>query len=222
VVWVLGIVPVGFVVTFLAAARMAAHEEPRADCANNMRQIGLAIAMYCHDNHQQFPSDLATLIPTENLSPKVFVCGQSSDTQAPQAAKLLSGGHCSYVYVGAGMTDAPGAGDVVVAFELPGHHASRSGGGNILYADGHVMWIELEQLVQLVPELEAGHNPPVIVPLSTAQAQTLYSTRWLPKLASICSGTWAAKLPRPTPPQPSAAAPVDTAPAPAPAGPPAP
>jgi hypothetical protein len=51
--------------------------------------------------------------------------------------------------------------------------------------------------VQLVPELEAGRNPPVIGALTAKQAKTMYEQKWVPKLASMKNGTWAASLPRP-------------------------
>ena len=85
--------------------------------------------------------------------------------------------------------------DVVVAFELPDNHSGD--GGNVLWGDAHVSWEGLGTLVQLVPELEAGRNPPVIVPLTAGQARALYERKWAPKLASMKDGTWAASLPRP-------------------------
>lgn len=172
----------------------------QATCGNRLRQIGLAIGAYCDDNGQRYPHDLGLLISTEGLSADVFVCPASEDdrlqaTPAQQAATLLSGGHCSYVYVGAGMTSSAGA-NAVVAFELPRNH--RQDGGNVLYADGGVVWQGFDALVQLVPELEAGRNPPVIRPLTAKQAKAMYQQKWVPKLASIKDGTWAASLPRPS------------------------
>ena len=142
---------------------------PRARCSNNLRQIGLAITMYCNDNQQQYPSDLGLLILTEELSSEVFVCPSGSEVKAQgelpaMAATLLSGGHCSFVYVGAGMTSSARQDDVV-AFELPDNHGQRAG-GNVLYSDAHVEFQPFDTLVQLVPELEAGRNPPVIRPLT--------------------------------------------------------
>jgi hypothetical protein len=173
----------------------------RTRCSMNLSQIGLAISLYCRDNNQQFPSDLAALLLTEDASADMFICPASTDFVLPdataqqQAATLLSGRHCSFIYVGAGMTSATNA-DALVAFELPDNHG-KSAGGNVLHAGGYVTWLAFEDVVQLVGELEAGHNPPVIQPLTPAQAWTLYKFIWEPKLPALRNGAWAASLPRP-------------------------
>ena len=201
---ILWVIPGVLVLLFIMIPFLVPHghsrDGNRAKCANNLRQIGLGIMMYCNDNKQQFPNDVGLLIPTQGLSAEVFVCPSSNDTKlqgasTQPAAMLLSSDHCSYVYVGAGMTSSAGVNDVV-AFELPGNHAKD--GGNVLYADAHVEWEGFHVLVQLVPELEAGRNPPVMRPLTVAQAKTMYEQKWVPKLASIKDGTWAASLPRPS------------------------
>lgn len=173
---------------------------PRILCANNLRQIGLAIMLYSGQNKGQYPSYVGSLIITQGLGAEVFVCPATSDTvqkarPAQQAATLLSGTHCSYVYVGAGVTTLARS-DTVVAFELPGNHPEAF--GNVLYADGHVETPPFETLVQLVPELEAGRNPPALRPLTEAQAKMIYDTKWVPQLSSIKNGFWAASLPRPS------------------------
>lgn len=52
--------------------------------------------------------------------------------------------------------------------------------------------------MQLVPELEAGHNPPIIASISQKQAESLYAKTWKPKLAAMKTGVWASGLRRPT------------------------
>lgn len=196
------VVPLFFFILFsLFAPGGCPAREPakRVKCNNDLRQIGLAISLYCQDNQGQYPSDVGLLIPTEGLSAGVFVCPSSSDTTLPGAATqpataLLAGNYCSYVYVGAGMNQSAGAKDVV-AFELPDNHSRE--GGNVLWGDAHVSWEKFEDLVQLAPELEAGHNPPVFKKLTLSQAQVLYQRKWLPRLKQIKDGTWAASLPRP-------------------------
>ena len=56
----------------------------------------------------------------------------------------------------------------------------------------------LTTVVQLVPELEAGHNPPTIANISQTLAEALYARTWKPKLTAMKTGVWAASLPRPT------------------------
>jgi len=75
-----------------------------AKCGNNLRQIGLACMMYCSDN-KRYPDEAGTLMSTQELSVEVFVCPSSTDTPlkgavTQPASAILSGGHCSYVYVG--------------------------------------------------------------------------------------------------------------------------
>ena len=195
-----GLTLVFLISTQLPSVNYAREPANRIKCSNNLRQIGLAIFRYCDDNKQQYPNDVGLLIPTQELNAEVFVCPSSSDTKlqgasTQPAALLLSSDHCSYVYVGAGMTSSAGA-DQVVAFELPDNHSKD--GGNVLYGDHYVSWEPFETLVQLVPELEAGRNPPMILPLTAKQAKTMYEQKWVPKLASIKDGTWAASLPRPS------------------------
>lgn len=190
------------VLSFFAPPSRAPETARRAKCSYNLRQIAVAIEAYGRANKGQYPGDMGLLISDQGLSANVFLCPSTSDTALPglpaqQAATLLVGKHCSYVYVGSRLTTTWG--DEVVAFDLLDNHSNRGGpGGNVLYGDGHVSWEKFETLVQLVPELEAGRNPPNFVTLTAAQAQTLYTQKWLPKLASFKNGTWAASLPRPT------------------------
>jgi len=93
------------------------------------------------------------------------------------------------------MTGVPGASEVI-AFEFPDNHAKES--GNVLWGDGHVSWERFETLVQLVPELEAGHNPPRFRTLTRGEADAMYQQRWAPKLQQMKDGTWAVGLPRAT------------------------
>jgi prepilin-type processing-associated H-X9-DG protein len=48
----------------------------------------------------------------------------------------------------------PGA---VVAYEPLSNHGN---GMNVLYADGHVQWLDAGPGRRLMAELSAGHNPP--------------------------------------------------------------
>lgn len=79
--------------------------------------------------------------------------------------------------------------------EDPAHHRMR--GGNVLYADAHVSFETLPDVVQFVAKLEAGRNPR-ISPLSEKQAKAIYEKTWKPKLTSMLNGTWGASLPHPT------------------------
>ena len=204
---ILWVIPGVLVLLFISALLLNPHGHSReysynrAKCSNNLRQIGLEIMMYCNDYKQQFPNEVGLLIPTQGLSAEVFVCPSSSDMKlqgasTQPAAMLLSSYYCSYVYVGAGMNSSAGTNDVI-AFELPDNHGKD--GGNVLYGDAHVSYEQFDVLVQLVGELEAGRNPPVIRVLTEGQAKTMYEQKWVPKLASIKNGSWAGSLPRSSP-----------------------
>jgi len=108
----------------------------RVKCASNERQIGQAILLYSNDYQGQYPPDFVTLLKTENITPSVFVCPSSNDTPAKSAAELLSGGHCSYVYVGQGLTAQTVSPSTVVLYER--HDAHGGDGVNMLFGDGHV------------------------------------------------------------------------------------
>lgn len=87
----------------------------------------------------------------------------TGSTPAQQAARLAMPGSCSYIYVGAPLTDQSSA-NCIVAWDDPANHKIE--GAIVLFADGSAAFEPLTTVVQLVPELEAGHNPPTIVTLS--------------------------------------------------------
>ncbi len=119
----------------LPSLNRARETANRVKCASNERQIGQAIVLYCNDYGGQYPPDLAALLKAEPLAPSVFVCPSSNDTPAGSANDLLSGGHCSYVYVGQGLTQGAGP-TTVVLYER--HEAHGGDGVNMLFGDGHV------------------------------------------------------------------------------------
>lgn len=129
------VVPLNIAI-LLPALNRARETANRVKCASNERQIGMAILLYGNDNHGQYPPDLATLLKTESIAPAVFVCPSSNDTPASSANDLLSGGHCSYIYLGQGLTQDTATRSTVVLYEHPEDHAEN--GVNMLFGDGHV------------------------------------------------------------------------------------
>jgi hypothetical protein len=179
---------------FLVRAREGCGRTRHTD---HLRQIGLAVVLYATDYQGAFPDSLETAFLKESLSAEALICPSSSDTKATGAtpaqiaANIHAGGHCSYMYVGANLTSAS-PGDCVLAFESPANHGMD--GGYVLYADAHVTFETLSTLVQLVPALEAGQNPPKLATLTQAQATALYTQRWLPQLPAMQSGQWEKKV----------------------------
>ncbi|HEX4795281.1 MAG TPA: hypothetical protein VH370_15910 [Humisphaera sp.] len=117
----------------------------RIRCASNLRLIGMALSMYAQDDQGKLPDDLSVLVAREYITPDVLICPASNDERAPgqtpgeQAAHLANSAHCSYIYYGKGKS-TPLDKDAILALELPANHDGD--GMNILYADGHVDWID--------------------------------------------------------------------------------
>jgi len=101
----------------------------RTSCMNNLKQIGLAIAMYRLDNNENFPSSLDDLSTNYIDNVKVFVC-PSVGGAAP--ASPAAG---DYTYI-APASNNPASTEPLVE-DNAGNH---SGGKNVLIVDGHVEW----------------------------------------------------------------------------------
>jgi prepilin-type processing-associated H-X9-DG protein len=148
----------------LPGARYGRHRSNIVKCSSNLRQIGQGIALYASDNGGKFPTQLGQLITDGDINPEVLVCPDSDDTKATGAttqqilANFAKKGHCSYVYLGAGMTSKTVLADTVVAHENIADHIG--GGMNVLFGDGHVDWLGKNEATYLLKELQDGHNPP--------------------------------------------------------------
>lgn len=135
----------------------------RVKCSANMKTIGLAILQYAADNRGAFPARLEDLLLTQDITSESFVCPSSNDKPAPgatgkeQAQKLTAAGFCSYIYVGRNLrTNA--SPDTVVLYEPLNDHKNE--GCNMLFADGHVDWVDEKNAQQVIAQLKAGQNPP--------------------------------------------------------------
>ncbi len=137
----------------LPSLNKARETANRAKCASNMHQIGLAILLYQNDNHHAYPPDLQTLAQAEPISTAVFVCPSSNDTPAPDAAHLNSGGHLSYVYVGADLDPNAVQSSDIMLYENAADHTGN--GTNILFVDGHVEWFNAAAAKRLIDQLPA-------------------------------------------------------------------
>ena len=131
-------------------------------CASNLRQVSQGVQMYANENHGLFPPDFETLLLTQDLTSEVFVCyctnheRATGPTTQAVAEQLSAGGHLSYVYTGRGMDWQTPRG-AVLAYEPLANHGD---GANVLFADGHVEWLDAAHMTALQAELAAGHNPP--------------------------------------------------------------
>lgn len=159
-------------------------------CASNLRQLGQAIELYRHDFNGAPLPDLSTIVTSEELSHQVLICRSSSDTEASSVSELAVAGHCSYVYVAAGLTGDVSP-DSVMAFDDPANHNLQ--GAYVLFGDGRVEWIDAVTFVFWMNELNAGRNPPArICPAGWTQAKAVqdYETNWKPRMTRLKAEGW--------------------------------
>jgi hypothetical protein len=172
--WV-GIVLSGIVVASVVTAAVlvlpgamsgAREQANRAKSASNMQHVGQGLNAYASHHGGAYPGRLEDAILTGDLTPDLLVCPDSQDTPSPGstpmqwAANLSAGGHCSYVYTGAGLTTAQVSNGDVLLYELPQAHQQQ--GMNVLSADGQVMFYSptaAQQVIQQSVAAMRGRNP---------------------------------------------------------------
>jgi prepilin-type processing-associated H-X9-DG protein len=154
----------GFLFALLIAAIIPSLRYPhpsssRFKSASNLKQIGIAIQMYANDHNHHFPDSMRELLIGDYLTPSTFVEGSQGSTvaQGPTTRAMLADfakpGHCSYLYFGAALSTADDP-RTVVACEAPG--SQRWQGINLLFADGHVEFVDAPAAMQLRAALAKG------------------------------------------------------------------
>lgn len=149
---------------FIPAFRSAVFVANRQGCQNNLRQIGQAMRLYANEYGGAYPDKVEKLLTYEDITAEAFVCPATGDTPAPvgtgatfaAASSLTSGGHLSFVYIGAGLTNSAPA-NSVLAYEPMTNHRE---GANFLWGDGHVSWEEKTEAEKLIRQLGQHNNPP--------------------------------------------------------------
>lgn len=109
----------------LPALARAREEARKAVCASNLKQMGLAMAIYANDHEDKFPPALTDLMPDYLTDEGLFHCPTDTSKEP------------SYLYVpGLSVTDEP---TLMLVIERAGIHAR---GRNVLFVDGHVAWMD--------------------------------------------------------------------------------
>ncbi|MBU1045239.1 MAG: DUF1559 domain-containing protein [Candidatus Omnitrophica bacterium] len=130
------------VIAILAGALLpslgrAREQGRRTTCMNNLKQIGLGIAMFRLDNGDNYPAGLDDLfnvaLPSDGYidNINVFVC-PSSGSAVPA---LPSAG--DYTYIQPALTAAS---TIIMCSDATGNHGTPGTGGNQLSVDGRVAW----------------------------------------------------------------------------------
>ena len=154
VIAIIGILA-GMLLPAIAAARERAR---RTSCMRNLSQFGKALAMYSMDHDEKFPATLKGLQEFAN-NPRLFICKSDPGRGAADTVPLIGETNCSYNLITAdasnrNVTAASPANMMVCSDKdgdqtkitdandgFGGNHADK--GGNILYVDGSVIWVNV-------------------------------------------------------------------------------
>lgn len=101
----------------------------RVKSGSNLRQIGQCLTVYAVAHNDKLPPDLNTAIQGQNVPNDVL------------KSPFGKGNDYTYLYV-AGMTTTKTTPDVPVAYDAA--ELARGDGASVLYADGHVEWLDQE------------------------------------------------------------------------------
>ena len=127
----------------------------RIICPNNLRTIGQALTLYANNHDHKYPGDLSALLG-EDFSSSFLVCPSTNDEPAIGAttqavlADFATPNHCSYIYLGKGLSQ-PLPSDRVMALESLKNHQEK--GMNVLFGDMHVEWLDKAHADTLLAKL---------------------------------------------------------------------
>jgi prepilin-type processing-associated H-X9-DG protein len=140
----------------------------RVKCSGNIRQIGQGLILYANTHQGKLPDNFAPLITDADINPEVFICPLSAGekatgaTAAEMAANLMKDGHCSYIYLGKGLS-LPLSADIVLVIDRPENHDGT--GINILFGDLHAEMWDNKGMNQLLKKIEASGKEPTTWPV---------------------------------------------------------
>jgi prepilin-type processing-associated H-X9-DG protein len=166
-VWAVGILVIGGMLISVMLPSLCRSRETanRVKCAANLRAIGQAIGLYAQSHGGQYPTMLAVLPATEEITADVMVCPSSNDERsegidtAAVVAELTAAEtnatdhkHCmSYVYAGRALTQQTATSTTVVAYEPLTNHDGD--GMNVLFGDGHVEFVSKQDWPEIAGDV---------------------------------------------------------------------
>ncbi len=130
----------------------------RANCASNMKLIGMALRQKALADGL-YPSDLEALMTAApELTHDHMVCPSSSRERSARTGQpLLLGDTLSYYYIADGLdSDAPAG--TVLMYEVVENHDRK--GANFLFSDGSVRFVPQTEARVMIDQLQKGINPP--------------------------------------------------------------
>ncbi|HZZ43858.1 MAG TPA: H-X9-DG-CTERM domain-containing protein [Tepidisphaeraceae bacterium] len=127
----------------LPSLNRARETANRVQCASHMKQIGMAIVLYCNEHKGHYPPDLGTLVITEDIGDEAFVCPDSSTPRVDPTGLPLEqlrarvSAASDYTYVGQNYLITGGPDDLVLYEKFSNH----TDGVNMLFSDGSVEFV---------------------------------------------------------------------------------
>ena len=127
----------------------------RVKCRSNLKRIAQSLSLYAADHAGKYPPDLSMLLD-EDMPSAVFVCPSSNDEPATGpttqaiATDLATPNHCSYIYLGKGLSRTANANQVFLLEPLENHQHK---GLNVLFGDGRVEWLNKPEAEVLLKKL---------------------------------------------------------------------
>src|SRR5579863_6137995 len=97
--------------------RLDTGESPRARCASNLKNLAAGMITYANTHQGAYPASMEELMSFSGMNSSTLVCPESDDTPTTMPSDLADlsvGGHCSYIYLGKGLTDQAGSDIVLV------------------------------------------------------------------------------------------------------------
>lgn len=137
-----------FIIAILPQMSSNREKARLANCAWNLRQIGIALALYADTNHGSFPSENGArglLVLTNCMQSRIIRlvrCPSDFNWRSPSSIDELSEDNCSYVYAaGRGLIEG-NTNAVPVCWDKADNHLK---GLNVLFLDGHVQFLTFAQ-----------------------------------------------------------------------------